>query len=95
MVYTDYPQFDFRDAFYANASVNVLKGDNIRLQYINLAYDCKVNRRSKSSLFNTITLYGNLANVGMIWRKNKEGIDPDFPYGLAPSKQYTIGLKIQ
>jgi len=95
MVYTDYPQFDFRDAFYANASVNVLKGDNIRLQYINLAYDCKVNRRSKSSLFNTITLYGNIANAGIIWRQNKERIDPDFPYGLAPSKQYTIGLKIQ
>ncbi len=95
MVYTDYPQFDFRDAFYDYASVNVLKGDNIRLQYINLAYDFKFNRKSKSSLFSTITLYGNIANLGIIWRKNKDRIDPDYPYGLAPSKQYTIGLKIQ
>jgi TonB-dependent starch-binding outer membrane protein SusC len=95
MVYTDYPQFDYRDAFYDYASVNVLKGDNIRLQYINLGYDFTLNSKSKRSLFRKITLYGNVANAGIIWRQNKERIDPDFPYGLAPSKQYTIGLKLQ
>jgi hypothetical protein len=95
MVYTDYPQFDYRDAFYNYASVNVLKGDNIRLQYINLAYDIAINRRSSSSLFSKFTVYANIANAGLIWRQNKERIDPDYPHGMAPSKQYTIGFKLQ
>ena len=95
MVYTDYPQFDFRDAFYDYASVNVLKGDNIRLQYVNLGYDFTLNRKSGARVFSKLTVYGNVANAGIIWRQNKERIDPDYPYGFAPSKQYTIGLKLQ
>lgn len=95
MVYTDYPQFGFRNAFYNNASVNVLKGDNIRLQYINVGYDFTLKKKSKSSLLSKLTVYSNIANAGIIWKQNKQRIDPDYPYGLAPSKQYTIGLKLQ
>jgi hypothetical protein len=60
-----------------------------------LSYDFNLKRKSGRSLFGNISLYANVANEGIIWRKNKEGIDPDYPYGLAPSKQYTIGLKLQ
>jgi len=60
MVYTDYPQFDFWDGFYEYASVNLLKGDNIRLLYINPGYDFIVKYKSKPSLFKTITLYSNM-----------------------------------
>lgn len=94
MVYTDYPQFDFRESFYANASVHVLKGDHIRLQYVNMSYDFTLNKRSKTSFFNKISLYANVANLGIIWMQNKEKIDPDYPLGLPPAKQYTIGLRI-
>ena len=94
MVFTDYPHFDFWDGFYEYASVNVLKGDNIRLLYINPGYDFIVKYKSKPSLFKTVTLYSNMGNAGIIWKQNKEKIDPDYPYGLAPSKQYTITFAV-
>jgi TonB-linked SusC/RagA family outer membrane protein len=81
-VYTDYPSFSERDVFYANAEVNVLKADNVRMQYINLSYS-----------YRHFTFYTNMANLGILWRDNKEGLDPDYPTSYRPSKTYAIGLK--
>jgi TonB-linked SusC/RagA family outer membrane protein len=92
LVYTNYKQFFNRDAFYLNSDINVLKADNIRLQYINLSYTYHINRKSQS-LINSIQLYANAANLGIIWRANKENIDPDYPNSLPLTKTYTVGLR--
>ncbi len=91
-VYTDYPQFNARDNFYAYSSVNVLKADNVKLQYINLAYTFS-NHISKLP-FQQLQLYVNAANLGIIWRENKEHFDPDYASSLPPPKSWTIGIKI-
>jgi TonB-linked SusC/RagA family outer membrane protein len=84
-----------RDDFYAYSSVNVLKGDNIRLQNIRIAYDLSnlIARRSLPS----IKLYTTVENLGIIWRANKEDLDPDYDTGNTAypvPRRYAIGLKL-
>ncbi|MBO9620905.1 MAG: SusC/RagA family TonB-linked outer membrane protein, partial [Niabella sp.] len=64
LVYTDYPQFENRNNFYQLSEVNVLKADHLRLQYLNIDYDFLIG---KQALFNRMSLYANVANLGIIW----------------------------
>jgi hypothetical protein len=91
MVYTNYPQFSNRDVFYAKSEVNVLKGDHIRFQYINVDYT--IVRKNKRLPFERLQFYINAANLGIIWRANSEKLDPDYPNTFTPSKQFTFGLR--
>ena len=72
-----YPINSDRDYFYAASSINVLKGDNLRIQYINLSYSPKF---SKFKALKELQLYINAANLGIIWRANKQGFDPCLLY---------------
>ncbi|WP_205508852.1 SusC/RagA family TonB-linked outer membrane protein [Longitalea arenae] len=82
-----------RDDFYARSSVNVLKADNIRLECIRLSYDIKHSK--KRILFKSIQVFANVENIGIIWRANKDGLDPDYQQGGAtfpPPKRTALGL---
>lgn len=89
LVYTDYPQFSQRDQFYGNAAVNVLKADNVRVRYINLVY----HPISKDHFLSNAEIFASISNLGIIWRANKQGLDPDFPASLAPLKSYSFGIR--
>lgn len=96
MVYTNYQLngqsvFDSRSDFYLNSEVNVLKADNIRVQFINVAYTFKPTR--KKFPVESLQIYCNLANLGIIWRANNEKIDPDYPSIAPPSKSISFGLR--
>lgn len=75
---THVPSFTFpinqeRDYFYRFSEINVLKADHIRLQEINLSYTF-----SKTNWFlKNPRIYANVTDLGIIWRANKAGIDPD------------------
>lgn len=84
-----YPNNFRRDAFYRQSEIHVLKGDHIRLQYVNLSYALTV----KKLPFESIQVYLNASNLGVIWRANNYGIDPDFPSGLPTPKSFAFGLK--
>ncbi len=86
-----YPVDENRDNFYINSEVNVLKADNIRIQYINFSVQLLSAKRQHK--VNNLEVYGNVANVGIIWKANKEGLDPDYPASLTPERTYTIGLR--
>ncbi|MBO9573406.1 MAG: hypothetical protein J7497_14545, partial [Chitinophagaceae bacterium] len=88
-----YPVNDNRDFFYANSEVNVLKGDHIRLQDINLTYDVNFSRWIKKP-GSTLQLYFYANNLGIIWRENIKGIDPDYQTGFINPKSYSIGARI-
>lgn len=84
-----------RDYVYNNSSILVEKGDHIRLQDINLKYRFD-KAKSHWLPFNSLSIYGYINNLGIIWRANQSHIDPDFvfqPY--PPSKSYSLGLSIQ
>lgn len=84
-----------RDAFYNGSSVLVEKADHIRLQYINLNY--RFNQHFLgSAMFKDLSLFINLSDLGLLWKANKSGIDPDFNLGgngLKPPSAYTVGLR--
>lgn len=94
-LYTNIPSFTYpnnpnRDAFYEASEINVLKGDHIRLQYINLTYTvAKINRLP----FNQFQIYANAANLGIVWKSNKAGLDPDYPASFPPSRSWAIGIR--
>ena len=68
-----YPNDSYRDLFYQHSSNNIVKGDLIRVQNIRLGYSFTIsNSKIKGQL------YIGANNVGLIWRKNKENLDPDY-----------------
>lgn len=92
-----YPLYsNYRDLFYYGTAANVLKGDNIRLQYIRLNYEfsksvfgLKFIRDCQISLI--------ASELGFLWRANQEKLDPAFAgagVGYPVPKNYAIGLKI-
>lgn len=79
-----YPGDANRDRFYRYSEANVLKGDVIRLQDIQLSYGLtKVPLRFTASV----------NNVGILWRANKNGLDPDY-FATPPSRIYAIGVNL-
>lgn len=87
-----YPTDENRDNFYSLSSINILKGDHVRLQYLNLAYTFNKMDYPKTA-FKEIQLYINAANLGILWRANKENIDPDYPTALSPVKSIAFGVR--
>ncbi|MBB2143939.1 SusC/RagA family TonB-linked outer membrane protein [Pedobacter sp. LMG 31464] len=82
-----------RETVYGQSSLMVERGDHIRLQDVNLSYQLKLPSRTKMGLrVMQLYLLGN--NLGLLYRANKLGLDPDMPlaiYPLAPT--FTIGIK--
>lgn len=87
-----YPAVSRRDQFFNNSEALVEKADHIRLQYITLVYDVK--RIVKSKTLSGLDIYVNINNIGILWRANKHGIDPDYRDNtILPPKTIAIGLK--
>ncbi|MEI3796627.1 MULTISPECIES: SusC/RagA family TonB-linked outer membrane protein [unclassified Chitinophaga] len=77
-----------RDNFYYYSAINVVKGDHIRLQEINLSYTLKVKPGSR---IKDPRVYTNISNLGIIWRANDKGVDPEvFDYPLP--RTYSLGF---
>ncbi|WP_333887371.1 SusC/RagA family TonB-linked outer membrane protein [Sphingobacterium siyangense] len=64
-----------RSNFYRYSEVLVENADHIRLQDIRLAYDLK--HHLKYLPFRSFQVYAYASNIGILWRANKSGIDPD------------------
>lgn len=87
-----YPAVSKRDGFYDNSEVLVRKADNIRLEYVNITYNIKAAALRKS-FFNEFQVYMIASNLGILWRANKEGLDPDYDNSVPPSKMITLGVR--
>jgi len=91
-----YPASIQRDAFYGGSEPLIRKGDHIRFQYINLSYVLP-DRISRKLNLKSIKTSININNIGIIWRANKDHIDPD-AYYINPSvptpRSYTLALKL-
>lgn len=84
---------------YQNSDINVLKSDYIRLRQLGLTY------RIPASLLSRFKIQGAQAglavnNLGLLWRANKEGYDPDFlaypgyTNNLPPVPSYNMSLSV-
>lgn len=71
-----YGQGTFRNSLYTNSSATVAKGDHIRLQDISFSYDFNSNSW-KSFPVRRLQVYTYTSNLGILWKANKFGLDPD------------------
>lgn len=88
-----YPANTTRDQFYSVADVLVEKADLIRLQDIELSYDCPkriIPRLPVQSL--RVYLYAN--NIGLLWTANHQHIDPDAVSSLPNPRSLALGVKM-
>lgn len=91
-----YPASPQSEAFYQFAEPFVLRGDHIRLQYINFAYQFD-KKQLKSVPLEQLKVFVAASNLGILWRANKEKIDPDYSYNanmLEPSKMWSFGIQV-
>jgi hypothetical protein len=86
-----YPGNTLRDQFYTLSEALATKGDHIRLQYINLNYQL-TKQKFRKLPFDQLTMYAVLNNVGILWRANKQQLDPDAP-GLPPARSFAAGFR--
>jgi TonB-linked SusC/RagA family outer membrane protein len=92
-----YPANTNRDGFYTSSEVLVEPADHIRLQFAGLSYDFTKHAFRKLP-FQSMQLFVNANNLGILWRANKVNIDPDYPNTLTnipPSISLAMGLKIR
>ncbi|MBS1564219.1 MAG: SusC/RagA family TonB-linked outer membrane protein [Bacteroidetes bacterium] len=84
---------------YMYSDANVLKADYIRLREISLSYQLPSALLGKSPVKGA-SVTGTVRNLGLIWRANKEGFDPDFTalpglsYSLPAARSYNLALNI-
>jgi TonB-dependent starch-binding outer membrane protein SusC len=90
----NYPGDPSRDDFYRYSEVLVQKGDHIRLQDIELSYDYtkSIHHRLPVGLIR-LYLYAN--NLGILWKANKAGIDPDFVTGVPNPRTLAFGVQVE
>jgi TonB-linked SusC/RagA family outer membrane protein len=89
-----YPLSSSRSSFYNGAEINVARADNIRLSYITLAYEFS-RIEWKKMPFESAQVYINASNLGVLWRANKWGLDPDVPTNALPlQRRFAVGLRL-
>lgn len=84
-----YPSDYYRDLFYQESDATVEKGDEIRLQDLNISYDLSPKNKKLNFHF---YLYAN--NLGILWKANKDGLDPDANNGIPIPSSISVGCKI-
>jgi TonB-linked SusC/RagA family outer membrane protein len=82
-----YPADQLREVVYQLSDLNVLKADHIRLQEINLSYSLS----NKKWFLKNPRFFSNINNLGVIWRANRLGLDPDINDYPNP-KTYAFGF---
>lgn len=81
---------------YSNSDHLVISGSHIRLQQISFGYNFPSNFL-KSTPIRSLSITGSIRNLGILWRKNKDGVDPNYRVknnytNLPPSRVYFLSL---
>jgi len=88
-----FPLNNSRDQFYANSEVLIEKGDHIRLQDIRISYD--LPKRSYAKLpVQAVRFYLYANNIGILWKANRKGIDPDYINSIPNPRTLALGCKL-
>jgi TonB-linked SusC/RagA family outer membrane protein len=84
---------------YAYSDLNIQSGSYIRLREISLGYEVPKNIAGKI-LAKNLHVNGVVRNLGLLWKKNKVGVDPDFlpnlgnTLHLPPTVQYNLMVNV-
>nr|MBC7614373.1 SusC/RagA family TonB-linked outer membrane protein [Pseudopedobacter sp.] len=86
-----YPVNNVRDVMFSGSEVNVISGNHVRIQYLNLGYNLLNKRKLKD--FQDLNVFINANNLGIIWKANKAGVDPDDLTYFNQSPSISLGIK--
>ena len=88
-----YPAVSRRDNFYNGSDVLVERGDHVRLAYVSLAYNLQKQWLARLP-FSSVQLQANASNLGILWRANRLGLDPDYRENvITPNHFYSFGIR--
>ncbi|MBL1410972.1 SusC/RagA family TonB-linked outer membrane protein [Sphingobacterium faecale] len=95
--YTDVPRAiaygegkAMQSAAYTYTMALIRPGDHIRLNDIRLDYSVPL----KGNRIKSLSVYGMARNLGLIWNKNKERLDPDYHNAsYLPNKVFSFGFQ--
>jgi hypothetical protein len=82
-----------RDTFYSNSEPLIEKGDHIRLQDLQFGYDLTKKAFPKLPV-PLIRLYLYANNIGILWKANHQGIDPDYVTSIPNPRTLAMGVKL-
>ncbi|MCW3091106.1 MAG: SusC/RagA family TonB-linked outer membrane protein [Ferruginibacter sp.] len=85
-----YPAISNRDNFYRGSEVLIERGDHVRLQYVTLSYEPGIRLLP----FRSLQVYINANNLGIVWKANDKGIDPDYYNGLVVARNFVFGVRV-
>ena len=89
-----FPSNYARDEFYKVSEVLIEKGDHIRLQDIKVSYDLPKKSYPKLPM-QAIRFYLYANNLGILWRANHKGIDPDYINIIPNPRTLALGCKLE
>lgn len=84
---------------YKYSDINVEKGDYLRWRQVSLSYRLD-NDWLKALHIQGASIALSVSNIGLLWKANKAGLDPDYAAGvnamtdLPPKKAYTLSINV-
>jgi len=88
----NYPVNANRDRYYAYSEVTVLRGDHLRLKDINISYSFPPFTIAKRKI-DQLQVYAYINNLGVLWKANKENIDPEYGNNLPNARAVSFGVR--
>lgn len=90
---TNVPAFNFptdpsANTFYMQSAANVISGDHIRLQDITLSHTFQKG----FYYLRNLKINANINNVGILWKANKMGVDPDAGNFTPAPRTFALGI---
>ncbi|WP_346238496.1 SusC/RagA family TonB-linked outer membrane protein [Niabella insulamsoli] len=86
-----YPTDSYRDRFFLNSAATVYKADHLRFNDIQCNYELPTSLRHPQR---QARIYLYISNLGIIWKADKNGADPEFIESPPPPVSYTIGCSV-
>lgn len=83
-----YPANSNRDAFYAQSTANIYAADYIRVKDVRVSYEFDLKFPKCNS---KMTVFGVANDLGMLWAKNTENIDPE-AYPWQQPRSFSFGF---
>ncbi len=86
-----YPVNSTAMSFYTASEATVEKGGIARLQFVNLSWTWRARDESP---FSDLKVFVNASNLGVLWRANKRGLDPDVIgwYAMPAGRNFSVGV---
>jgi len=88
----NYPADANRDNFYIRSEANIDRGDLIRFQSVRLSYALNPSPKNRYAI--TGSVFFGINNLGIIWKKSKTDLDPDY-LGMPNPRVFTAGVNFR